>query len=191
VDFVAGQPCPTPYKFHYDYVPAGLSAMRYPSQRQVSTTYDLAGRPSGVAGYATGVKYAPHGALKELTVVGSNLLEQWQYNRRLQPAVVTAGGLLSLTLDYGPDTNNNGNVLGQTIVAGGKTFAQTYTPDGLNRITQATESNGGLGWTQQFSYDAFGNRMVNPAPSTWVPTGFSLATNQATGIGWGTTMAGT
>ena len=46
-----------PYIFHYDWVPAGLSAMKYPTPRQVSTTYDSAGRPNGVTGYASGLQW--------------------------------------------------------------------------------------------------------------------------------------
>lgn len=81
-----------------------------------------------------GFKYEAHGALKELTF-GNGVLETRSYNARLQPMGVTANTLLSVSLGYGPDSSNDGNVASQTIQAGGRTFLQTYGYDGVNRIT--------------------------------------------------------
>jgi RHS repeat-associated protein len=62
-------------------------------------------------------------------------------------------------------TNNNGNLIGESIYAGGPTYTQSYNyTDGLNRLSSATES--GV-WTQTYVYDAFGNRAV--LAGSWVP----------------------
>jgi YD repeat-containing protein len=54
----------------------------YPSQRTITTTYDAAGRPNGVTGYASGIAYAPHGALAGVTF-GNGVQESWSFNVRL------------------------------------------------------------------------------------------------------------
>jgi hypothetical protein len=199
-----------PFVFHYNFVPAGLSTEMYPSQRTITTTYDAAGRPNGVTGYASGIAYAPHGALAGVTF-GNGVQESWSFNVRLQPTCLTAtvgqsppSILLQLTNTYtlapaggggwctlsGPD--NNGNVVSQTIGVGAASFNQNYGyVDGLNRITSALESNTngagpGQGWSQQFSYnDPWGNRGVASSLNlVWSsPTTFD-ASNHATNAGW-------
>jgi RHS repeat-associated protein len=209
---VAGQ-ANSPFVFHYNHVPAGLATEKYPSQRTIATTYDAAGRPNGVTGYASGITYAPHGAVSGMTL-GSGVQESWSFNSRLQPTCLTAGvpqaaPLLQLTNAYTTatpgtggacalsGTDNNGNVVSQTTTAGSANFNLSYSyADGLNRITSATETNQetiqnqaspGLGWAQQFSYnDAWGNRTLG---STSISSGWSYppafdAGNHVTGTGW-------
>ena len=209
---VAGQ-ANSPFVFHYNHVPAGLATEKYPSQRTIATTYDAAGRPNGVTGYASGITYAPHGAVSGMTL-GSGVQESWSFNSRLQPTCLTAGvpqaaPLLQLTNAYTTatpgtggacalsGTDNNGNVVSQTTTAGSANFNLSYSyADGSNRITSATETNQetiqnqaspGLGWAQQFSYnDAWGNRTLG---STSISSGWSYppafdAGNHVTGTGW-------
>lgn len=83
-------------------------------------------------------------------------------------------------------SDNNGNLLGQTIVAGSATFHQVYTYDALNRVVTAAEANGALGWSQSYGYDTWGNRTINSTlgVSLWAPAAYDPATNHATGSGW-------
>jgi len=116
----------------------------------------------------------------------------------------TAGSrdLLNLAFGYGT-SNNNGNVLDQTIAAlkqpGGTPDEylkqrQVYTSDGVNRLATVNETviagaTGGA-WGQGFSYDQFGNMWVsgNTGLSLHVTTPtqqsqFNTSTNRLTGTG--------
>jgi RHS repeat-associated protein len=110
--------------------------------------------------YATGMSYTPHGAVSGLTL-GNGLAESTLFNSRLQPTQikVPAGNLLTLQFAYG-GTNNNGNVLSQTISAPGLPAAltQTYTYDGVNRLETITETGGATNWNRAYYYDRYGNR---------------------------------
>jgi YD repeat-containing protein len=146
--------------FHYDWVPAGLAAMKYPSGRVVSTSYDSAGRPSGVTGYASAVQYAPHGVLSGMTFA-NGLSERWTFNRRTQPgclvALVGSTAVLKLTNSFSssgadpcnagtsPGSDNNGNVRAQSVVVGTTTFTQSYGYDGLNRSARPWRPTEGWG----------------------------------------------
>ena len=196
------------YPFHYDYVPAGLSLMRYPSGRQVTTSYDRTGKPSGLGGYVSAVKYAPQGALAGLTFA-NNVQESRVFNARLQPTCIAATAGFTLKMFYTAGgvadpcagsaasnpagTDNNGNVMRQTLTVGAVNFNTNYAPyDGLNRIATAVETNGQLGWNQGFGNDAWGNRTLSSSlgPSAWTPPSFDPATNRASGTGWGYDTAG-
>jgi RHS repeat-associated protein len=78
----------------------------------------------------------------------------------LQPISIAAGSLLALGFDYGT-TNNNGNVLSQTItVAGASPVSQSYPYEAVNRLSGASE---GSAWSRTFGYDAYGNMWVSAA----------------------------
>ena len=65
--------------------------------------------------------------------------------------------LLNLAYTYGT-TNNNGNLLSQTMTRPGQSWTENYTSyDGVNRLTAASE---GSAWSQTYGYDNFGNRAV-------------------------------
>lgn len=158
------------YLFDYRYDLAGNKTWeKYPSNREVTTAYDSAGRISSVTGvknsvstpYASQITYSPHGATSGMKL-GNNLFEQIKYNSRFQPydirLGVSSGDYSRLRLEYGyGSTSNNGNVLSHTITAGGMAIGQTYTYDHLNRLATATESGA---WSQTYSYDQWGNRAV-------------------------------
>src|SRR5262249_49337546 len=108
---------------------------------------------------------------------------------------VLVGQSPNQTLD---PTQNNGNIQSEkiTIGDGGSNPAvmlQSFTYDGVNRLGTATETTGSatgpVSWAQTYRYDAYGNRMVDPAHSQGItlssltPTSsgaFSAATNQIT-----------
>lgn len=167
---------------NYDYDLAGnLTSQTYPSGRIVTSSYDNGGRLSGVNGqktgetskpYASQLSYSAHGAVAEMKL-GNNLWEHTIFNNRLQPALIGLGTsadqnaaayLNRFRVDYYyGTTDNNGNVLHQTISvpdnAGNYVaqMAQVYTYDELNRLKSAQE-NGGASWKQIYKYDRFGNR---------------------------------
>src|SRR5262245_17583292 len=153
------------YSFSYNYNMASAPVQTwYPSGRQVSYRYDLAGRVNRVANgfvngansFADNILYSPHGAIASMrlgvTSSSPGWNESWQYNNRLQPTAVSVGaGLLSLTLSYCPNgatacVSNNGNLVRQTIGRGGTTWTQNYADaqnnpayDAMNRLTGAQE----------------------------------------------------
>ena len=65
----------------------------------------------------------------------------------------TQAQLLNTTLNRG-SSRNNGNLQSATLVNGGLTFTQTFTYDGVNRMETASDTGG---WSRTLSYDAFGN----------------------------------
>jgi RHS repeat-associated protein len=144
------------YVFGYTHRWVGLESMRYPSGRLASYGFDLAGRASSVTGYASGIQYAPHGAVSSLSLQ-NGVVQTTGYNSRLQPVSIAAGSLLTLGFGYGT-TNNNGNVLSQTISVPGASATQNYTYDNLNRLSGASE---GSTWSRTFGYDAYGNMWVD------------------------------
>jgi RHS repeat-associated protein len=174
----------------YKYNLAGaLISEQYPSGRIVQTEYDAAGRVAGVKNQATDlyytggdpgvvnnpevISYTASGATLQAKL-GNGLWERASFNSRLQPTQLWLGtpttNTLTLQLDYTygtDDTHNNGNVRSQTITAPGMSaVAQSYTYDKLNRLSTAQEA-GQQGWTQNFSYDQYGNR--NFAAGTTYP----------------------
>jgi hypothetical protein len=164
------------YWLRYRYKKSGaVEKITYPTGRVVTNSYDGAGRLSGVSGYASGIQHAPYGVVNQMTL-NNGVAESRTYNGRLQPWTITAtkdsNTLLSLTNGYG-GTNNNGNVLSQTIAPLGVT--QLYsTYDGLNRLK--TFAEGGL--SRSYDHDRYGNR--------WAPAnnGLPLAPQTAIAQSW-------
>ena len=114
--------------------------------------------------------------------LGNGRWENTEFNSRLQPTKIGLGSgvssqsLLKLEFSYGT-TQNNGNVVSQTITVPGVThpFAQAYTYDELNRVAIAEETqNSSQTWKQTFTYDRYGNRNFNTSGSntTTLPSGF-------------------
>jgi RHS repeat-associated protein len=180
---------------NYQYDLAGNpTSQTYPSGRVVTTTYDNAGRLSQVSGqkpdennktYLTSPTYSAHGAMTEVKL-GNNLWEHTSFNTRLQPTEIglgtQPGGVDRLKLNYSyGSTNNNGNVLSQTItIPGGQTLSQSYTYDALNRLKSAEEMNGGSqSWKQTFIYDRYGNRNFDTTNTTANALGALLTIDQA------------
>jgi YD repeat-containing protein len=178
---------------NYDYnVGGGLKSISYPSGRVVSYVYGVAGRIGAVNGlingvsnnYAAGIEYGPHGALRQMTMVGAaNLVEQTCFNNRLQPIAIQvgtsgvshntcpapAGQKLRLEYGYGPATANNGNVQSQGINRSGAVWTQTYTYDRMNRLKTAAEGGAGS-WAEPHGYDPWGNHWFPATGRSGLPT---------------------
>jgi RHS repeat-associated protein len=191
------------------YNKAGLMATEtYPSGKVIETQFDGAGRIAGVkkqsaSGYIAGaastenanrLQYTAHGAASVMKL-GNGLWEHTNFNSRLQPTQIglgttsTTSGTLQLDYGYGT-TTNNGNLMSQliTIQVPGQnslTYSQSYSYDQVNRLLSASE---GANWNQQYGYDVYGNRWVQPS-STYIPnpsltpqslSAFSAANNRLT-----------
>ncbi|MGB7067864.1 MAG: ribonuclease domain-containing protein, partial [Pyrinomonadaceae bacterium] len=138
--------------------------------------------------YAGSFKYNAAGTVSSMRL-GNGKFENTQFNSRLQPTQIGLGSsvntqnLLKLNYGYGA-TNNNGNVLSQTITvptAGssqGFTAVQNYTYDSLNRLQSATENIDGSptpSWKQTFTFDCHGNRRFDTANTTTLAPGCAEA----------------
>lgn len=187
------------YVMNYEYNRLGkLTSQKYPSGRIVKTDYDSASRVAGVKNDGTGlyyagahsssadrIQYSPTGAIQVMKL-GNDLWEHTNFNSASQVTQIGVGNSstdsskLKLDYTYGvvvnnnlDATKNNGNVQSQTItMPGAAAIVQTYTYDDLDRVKVAQEE-GAAGWTQQFSYDRYGNRSgitVTDNPSFRLPT---------------------
>ncbi|MGB7070287.1 MAG: RHS repeat-associated core domain-containing protein, partial [Pyrinomonadaceae bacterium] len=121
--------------------------------------------------------------------LGNGKFENTQFNSRLQPTQIGLGSsantqnLLKLNYGYGT-TDNNGNVMSQTITvptvgsSQGFTAVQTYAYDPLNRLKSATENIDGSptpSWKQTFTIDRYGNRRFDTANTTTLAPGCTEA----------------
>jgi len=181
------------YLMSYSYNLIGsMTSQTYPSGREVTSEYDSAGRLAGVKNQASGlyyagaagndstnrIQYTAHGVASHMRL-GNGLWEHTNFNVRLQPTQIGLGTSSTdssvLQLDYGYGTTaNNGNVLSQTTTIPGLTLSQVYGYDALNRLETASE-NLGASWTQNFSYDRFGNR--NFGAGTTFPAQLNASNN--------------
>ena len=172
-----------------------LIEQTYPSGRVVKNVLDNEGDLAQVQSkknasdifrpYASNFVYTAAGAVSSMKL-GNGKFENTAFNSRLQPTQIGLGssatdqGLLKLNYNYGT-TNNNGNVLSQTITVPtvgaihGFVATQNYSYDSLNRLKQATENitpNGGsqsLSWQQTYTFDRYGNRNFDEATTTTLP----------------------
>lgn len=189
------------YALSYGYDLVGnMTKEVYPSNKEVRTSYDNAGRISGVSRYIGGaldktyasqMSYTAAGVVSAMRM-GNSRWERTSFNSRLQPTQIGLGisdvdsSLLRLDYDFGT-TTNNGNVLSQSIIIGATTFSQTYTYDHVNRLKTATEA--GV-WSQTYSYDQFGNRAVTAGyvPDTLLTpqtlSAFNATTNRLIASGY-------
>ncbi len=184
------------YETDYTYNLSGaLIEQTYPSGRKVKNTFDMNGNLAQVQSqknatdiwrpYAGNFVYTAAGAVSSMKL-GNGKFENTTFNSRLQPTQIGLGssatnqGLLKLNYNYGT-TNNNGNILSQTITVPtvgqttGFVAIQNYSYDSLNRLKQATENitpNGGsqsLSWQQTYTFDRYGNRNFDEANTTTLP----------------------
>ncbi|MBI2685207.1 MAG: RHS repeat protein [Acidobacteria bacterium] len=158
----------------------------YPSGRMVTYALSDAGRATQVTGllggqttqYVSEAKYSASGMPLSWKLSGGLVKETRSYNWLGQmtgmEALRNTDLLLRLTFDY-PAFGNNGNLLGQTVETGTRTFRQYYGYDGANRLRLAMErgSNGwdlstatcggiqgtwaGGEWCVRYGHDGFGN----------------------------------
>jgi len=147
------------YPFSYQYNLADqVTLLHYPSGREVVTTYNGAGRPEGVTGYASSIAYAPFGGMTRLALA-NGVTESTVYDSRLRMSSIEAKTadqtkLLGLNYTY----YNNSNVQTQQITGLGVTANQSYAYDGVNRLASASEDSSV--WSRGFGYDLRGNGWV-------------------------------
>ena len=200
------------YSFGYTYNLAdALTTETYPSQRVVTTGYDIANRPSYLTGSLSGpptpyvssqaspIQYANHGGVASYAYP-NGVARTNTYTNRLQPLEIkdTLTGYAHPALDLLYGYTNTGSVSSlqiqtQTGPGGSQlTFNQSYTYDVVNRLATASDNGGGTGWSENFNYDQYGNMWLTNSGSTGdipvqtmmptVQSNYSAATNQLAGI---------
>ncbi len=189
-----GETYDTEYKYNLS---GGMIEQTYPSGRVVKNVINNDGELSivqskknanaGYFDYAKSFTYNATGAVESMQL-GNGKWESTTFNSRLQPTQIALGTVqngtdkLDLVFDYGT-TNNNGNVLTQTIVvpdtasANGFTAIQTYNYDELNRLQSAKEKiNNATSWEQTFTFDRYGNKRFDESNTD------TLASNCVTAV---------
>jgi RHS repeat-associated protein len=167
------------YGFLYTYDLAGsLKSEAYPSGRVVTMAYDGAERAIGVRGslngqstsYISGVSYAPQGVAQQYSY-GNQLWRSLTFTQREEWATSDDErnqdpGYNLLHQVYSWSSNgrdDNGTLRSVQFWHGGGPgtnwieFQQTFSYDGANRLTAATDSGG---WWRSFGYDQYGNLWV-------------------------------
>jgi len=182
------------YIFYYGYSLGGqLVYQKYPSGREVSFAYDVAGQAVTVAKgatvgactpvngvypcYASGITYAPHGGMQAATF--GPLTHNSTYNSLLQVSGISA----SASNAAWSQTNtffapyNDGNIwkIASTGAQGG-TVNGTYSYDSLGRLATESETGTGAAPGQTYEYDSVGNRWVKGIPASTAATGLSALT---------------
>lgn len=179
-----------------------ISTLTYPSGHTTTNVYDPAGRLTTFSGnlgdginrtYSSNMLYSPLGSLlKEQFGTNTPIYHKIHYNSRAQVCDVRVssmndewGGELGALVNHystawahcgnGPD--NNGNLLMSQTIINSYYMEDRYSYDSLNRLTAVNEWQNGATQTgsQQYSYDRWGNRTVNPA--SW---GIGINTRQFT-----------
>ena len=186
--------------FGYEwYLSGGLKSMTYPSGKKVEYAMDDAGRNTKVS--TTGKTYwdttnvsqpfMADGRVRQAQL-GNGLWETYTYavpgTTTVYSLGTTQGGYERMRLEYNfSGTNNNGNIVSQTVTAaGGVTRMQTFTYDGVNRLESAMETGG---YSQSYGYDRWSNRWVSSSSGlsyadSKEPTSsgqFDQSTNRLTG----------
>ena len=163
------------YSFGYSYNAAGaLTGETYPSGRVVTQAYDLVNRVTGLAGlkngattnYAAVRAYQPHGGIAGFSY-GNALVTEQTYDRRLRPNSDYAAFYNSpdrFVLIEDRVWSGSGHVQSSNLYEGGSGpfatlghFTQSYSHDGINRLTGVSDSGG---YSRTFGYDQYGNLSV-------------------------------
>jgi RHS repeat-associated protein len=196
-----------PYSFNYEWLRNdSLKSIQYPSGLTVNYTFDDAGRPVKaftanrtyadltVATAPPTAAYTPDGRIVRMRL-GNELWETYDYRTPQLPTKLKVGTSFNsndrLELEYNYSAAaNNGNLLGHVIRRPGRTWTQTFTYDGLNRLLTATESGTNV-WTRSYDYDQFGNRWTtNPTSNLDIHEASSFTNfNEANRIIIGSTTA--
>jgi RHS repeat-associated protein len=164
------------------YVDGSINTVTYPSGRVVTYTTGKAERlltaSDSSATYASGVVYAPQGAIAEL-VNNTNLSSTEIYNNRLQPcwmyttsgtalatsssctSSATTGTFQDLKYNFAWGLGDNGNVMGITNNRD-TTRDQVFAYDALNRLQSANtistySTNSARCWGESYGIDGWGN----------------------------------
>ncbi len=181
-----------PMEYTYN-LSGALIETKYPSGRVVKNELDNDGRLAivqskksanyGFWDYAKGFKYTATGAVSDIQL-GNGKWESTTFNSRLQPMQIALGTVqggvdkLKLNFEYNSasNTDNNGNVLKQTIKVenvgtypGFERRLRIYTYDELNRLKTATKISTGTKprrGRRPISFDRYGNKNFDEANTT-------------------------
>jgi RHS repeat-associated protein len=164
------------------YVDGSIDTVTYPSGRVVTYTTGGAERllsaSDSSASYASGVHYAPQGAIASL-VNNTNLSSTEIYNNRLQPCWIyttsgtalptsssctgtaTTGNFQDLKYNFALGVSDNGNVMGITNNRD-TTRSQVFAYDALNRLqsantTSTSSTSSAHCWGESYGIDGWGN----------------------------------
>ena len=142
--------------FQYDAL-GDRTAVRYPSGRTVTWSFDRAGRPlSAAAGAATLVSsssYLPFGPATEV-VFGNGTIRQTTYDNRyrIQTNLLSRSGEPVASYQYHLDSAGNVTGIDDLI---DPLFSRSFAYDDLHRLTAANSE--GLWGNGSYTYDAMGN----------------------------------
>ena len=101
-------------------------------------------------------------------------------NRKIASLTPRSSGL---NYSYGT-TTNNGNIQSYSYSGGGLSYTQSFSYDSLNRLSTATETNGGsTNWSQTNAYDRYGNRQIDYGGGSY-NLAFSSSSNRITTSGY-------
>lgn len=176
-----------------------VSTVTSPSGRTITYSVSAARRPLSAVdsansiNFATTATYSAWGSLvgAKYGVTGSftGIVTSNTYNKRLQPAILSAAGpsqtVLSLSYDFGLNTNNNGDAYGFTNNRD-TNRSETFTYDQLNRVSSGqTTSNQ---WGTNYTFDIWGN-LLQKTPMSGKTSGENLVqavdnNNRLTGCGF-------
>jgi RHS repeat-associated protein len=174
-----------------------LKTLTYPSGRVVTYTPDTAGQlVSAVDGngtqYVTSATYYATGAEYQRFMPG--IYFRTDLNPRLQVSGFysdngqTNSFFTNKTYSFGAVHQNNGNVMSITNNKDSNR-TQTFTYDGLNRVTAGWSSanTGTMSWGENYAIDAWGNLQMTPMAGKAHGGNFTLSAtvkNQPTGLGY-------
>jgi RHS repeat-associated protein len=187
--------------------PVESGAAKQAGQRKtVDYGYNLMGQLASVqvsgVDYASGLVYNPAGQATTITVgpaASQALMETYEYDPKtnlLTSQQVQRGGtgLLDLAYSYWP----NGQLESLTDKQGNRQFIYLY--DALGRLWQAFGTDGAEQWTEEYTFDEYGNRtsvtasgQLNgaAAPADGLPSlAYDPATNHISTAGFAYDLAG-
>jgi RHS repeat-associated protein len=174
-----------------------IKTLTYPSGRVVTYTPDTAGQLITAADgngtqYVTNATYYASGAEYQRYMPG--IYFRTDLNPRLQVSGFysdnsqTNSFFMNKTYSFGAVHQNNGNVMSITNNKDSNR-TQTFTYDGLNRITAGWSSanSGAMSWGENYAIDAWGNLQMTPMAGKAHGGNFTLSAtvkNQPTGLGY-------
>jgi YD repeat-containing protein len=141
-----------PFTYAYD-ANGALASTTYPDGTVVPYAPDALGRPTEAGTYASGATYYPDGHLEYLTYMGGSEYVAEENTRQILRNISYAQGssqVFSEDLTY----DNNANITQITDLVDGTRNA-SFTYDGLNRLTAATDTH--LWGSMGYGYDALNN----------------------------------
>jgi RHS repeat-associated protein len=145
-----------------------MTSQTYPGSAGYSYQYDSMGNLSSIPGVAT----ASYNFAGQLTNLNYGVSETRTYDGQLRLTSIVTGTMLNESYVYST-TADNGRITSTVNGLSGETI--TYSYDAINRLASATSSNGG--WSQQYTYDGFGNLTGTNGAAIW---SFDPATNRST-----------